>query len=144
MFRRLARLALVLFAMAAVVGATTGTASASPTVNWRVDSTPPGQCSGYQQASVGLKMQACIITNNGYAQAVLVAKNDGAGTRAISGRIVFESARGGDAWCASSYLSQGYTVICMGPTVYVGVNRFTTDAKVWLNGYADVKTKVVA
>jgi hypothetical protein len=66
----------------------------------------------------GVKFKACIVRNdNGDAQAVLVVQNVSGGPVTIDGRIVFESQLGGDAWCASSTLNDGFTRGCFAPTV---------------------------
>jgi hypothetical protein len=119
-------------------------AYASPTVNWQaVSTTANWHCNSY----VGfwdlpdLKFKSCIVLNsNQDAQGVLVVQNTTG--RAIDinnvstqSRVVFESALGGDVWCASSVINDGFTRGCFGPTVHVGC-RETSEATVRL-AYSD-------
>ncbi|MET9424911.1 hypothetical protein ABZY06_29980 [Streptomyces sp. NPDC006540] len=104
---------------------------ASDTVGWKTVSTNSNwYCGAYVDhtstfvyPSYKIKFKACTVVNNsGGAQAVLVVQNTHLtnGYYMEMGRVVFESQRGGDVWCAPSNLSAGMTRGCYGPTVPVG------------------------
>lgn len=127
---------------AATAAATVGvlvsasSASASPTVGWQaVSSNANWHCTNYTDllTQPGMNMKTCIVRNASQdAQAVLVIQNKTG--RAIDinnsdtqSRVVFESALGGDVWCASTTLNDGFTRGCFGTTVHVGC-RATSSA----------------
>ncbi|MGK5629307.1 hypothetical protein [Streptomyces sp. URMC 123] len=135
MFRRLAA---VTAAAAGALALCASPAVASPTVNWKpVDTNSSWDCpkyvahQAYKGVWGGLNFKTCIVTRNvgknGHAQAVLVVQN---ATRhdvyLEKGRIVFQSAEGGDVWCAPTNLAVGATAGCYGPLVDVlDCNRTT-------------------
>ncbi|MFD9426918.1 MULTISPECIES: hypothetical protein [unclassified Streptomyces] len=87
----------------------------------------------------------CIVLNgNNDAQGVLVAQNPTSSAKTISGRVVFESQRGGDAWCDTSNFAAGATAGRCAPTVHIPACQTTTSAKGTLNiaGYGLVYTVV--
>ncbi|MGA5499333.1 hypothetical protein ACPCSP_34010 [Streptomyces cinereoruber] len=126
-------------------------AVASDTVGWKTVSTNSnwycGAYVGHSETTVWnsewMKFKACTVVNNsGGAQAVLVVQNSHPtdGFYMEMGRVVFESQRGGDVWCAPSNLSAGMTRGCYGPTVPVGKCYYPIVPRVELkiNGNTDV------
>ncbi|WP_432126390.1 hypothetical protein [Streptomyces sp. bgisy082] len=121
-----------------VLGA--GPAAASETVNWApVKTNSNWECSGYWTVPPSMvKFKSCIVRNaSNDAQAVLVVQNPTSTDHTITkGRVVFESQRGGDVWCARTNLAAGATAGCYAPTVKtIPACTRTTDATVslWVN-----------
>ncbi|MFD9544822.1 hypothetical protein [Streptomyces sp. NPDC060022] len=111
-------------------------AHASETVNWKpVKTNANWHCTDYlTHPTSGLKLKTCIVLNSSNdAQGVLVAQNPTSSAKTISGRVVFESQRGGDVWCATSNFAAGATAGCYAPTVSIPACRTTTDAEGTLN-----------
>lgn len=122
-------------------------AQASDTVNWKpVKTNANWHCTNYlYHPTSGLNLKTCIVLNRSNdAQGVLVAQNPTSSAKTISGRVVFESQRGGDVWCATSNFAAGATAGCFAPTVHIPACKSTTDAKGTLNvaGYDLVYTAV--
>lgn len=114
-------------------------AVASDTVGWKeVNTNSSWHCSDYvhHRAKPGLKFKACIVKNSTpKAQAILVVQNASGDPVSIGrSRVVFESQRGGDVWCAgSTTLQPGFTRGCYAPSVPIPQCYLTTDAVVTLN-----------
>ncbi|MGX1542234.1 hypothetical protein [Streptomyces adustus] len=124
-------------------------ANASATVNWKSVSTNSNwSCGSYinHDSRQAVRFKACIVTNaSGGTQAVLVVQN----TSTIydeyldKGRVIFESQRGGDVWCAPTNLAAGATAGCYAPTVQVGTCTQTDSASVELTISGAVRSAAV-
>ncbi|MFD4835359.1 hypothetical protein ACFWPV_36830 [Streptomyces uncialis] len=81
----------------------------------------------------GTKAQAVLVVQNAAHQDVHIEK----------GRVIFESASGGDVWCAPSNLAAGATAGCYAPSVLALHCNVTTQAttELTLLGRKDRTTK---
>ncbi|MFF8847556.1 hypothetical protein ACF08N_33405 [Streptomyces sp. NPDC015127] len=106
----------------------------STNANWHCST--PSDHRAYAGVWGGVNFKTCIVkgtTSGAKAQAVLVIQNKARQHVYIEkGRILFESGRGGDVWCAASNLAPGATAGCFGPSVEMYDCETTTAAETWL------------